>query len=491
MALTSPDTPVEASNVAEQPTDSSLGRTGNSLTADAGFDSGRALRELFTSVGNRDGLAPINDMFKSFREAPSAVMGAFPAAGDLLGDLQRVQLAHGPGGIRHDGSPNIQLAQRGERGRVGDRQLPGGLTPAFLKEIKDKYGVDISVRDGKYKLSFKADGKAQAIPLDLPLSSDSLPKIKENLAQLTQERIKAIETKFGITIKHPGEFAGNQQDLCRIDKHERPVENPNDPNAIRSRQPSLSELYALDNALSATAPSQRTTNGKPLEVVFADRAPLKDQKGESQNHLASYMPPDAAHDGARLFIYPSASKSPPTDKDAKRPEESLAYTIRHEVGHNQQHNAFPDGKLPESVLKELGFIQFANQRYPAHGEEQFKYAIETRDGRFFARAEPDCKSAGGNWYQVDKEGNPLGRGGEKVSDPSRAVKLSDEAMDRLSKRKYPTGYYDTPLEVLSEGFAATTGTAQSKEFLRTRFPHVYRALQTLEQAQNEVFSRKR
>lgn len=490
MALTPPDTPVEASNDAEQPADNSLGRTDNSLTSNVGFDSGRALRDLFASVSNRDGLAQINDVFKSFRESPSAVMGAFPPAGDLLGDLERVQLAHGPGGTRHDGGPDIQLAQRGERGRVGDRQLSGGLTPAFVKEIKDTYGVDISVRDGKYNLSYKADGKAQSIPLDLPLSSDSLPKIKENLAQLTQERIKAIETKFGITIKRPGEFVGNQEDLCRVNKHERPVENPNDPNAIRSRQPSLPELYALENALSTTAPSQRTTNGKPLEVVFADKAPLKDRTGESQNHLASYKRPESPDDKAVLMIYPSAAKSPPTDKDARRPGESLAYTIRHEIGHNQQHNAFPDGNLPESVLKELGFIQFPNPHYPAD-PDKYNWAIQTRDGRFFARGEPDCKSAGGNWYQVDKDGNPLGRGGEKVSDPSKAVKLSDEAMDRSSLRKYPTGYYDTPLEVLSEGFAAMTGTAQSRENLRTRFPHVYRALQTLEQAQSEALDRKK
>ncbi len=490
MALTPPDTPVEASNVAEQPTDNTGGRTDNALNASAGFDSARALRELFTTASNRDGLTQINDMFKSMREAPSAVMGAFPPAADLLGDLQRVQMAHGPGGTRHDGSPDFQLAQRGERGRAGDRALAGGLTPAFVKEIKDAYGVDISVRDGKYNLSYKADGKTQSVPMDLPLSSDSLPKIKENLAKLTQERIKAIETKFGITIKPPGEFAGNQEDLCRVDKHERPVENPNDPNAIRSRSPSLPELYALENALSATAPSQRTTNGQPLEVVFADRSPLKDRKGESQNHLASYKRPEGPNDKATLMIYPSATKSPPTDKDARRPDESLAYTIRHEIGHNQQHNAYPDGGLPESVLKELGFIQFTNPRYPAK-PDKYNWAIQTRDGRFFSRAEPDCKDAGGNWYQVDKDGNPLGRGGEKVSDPSRAVKLSDEAMDRLSLRKYPTGYYDTPLEVLSEGFAAMTGTAQSRESLRTRFPHVYRALQTLEQAQSEALDRKK
>lgn len=408
MALTPPDTPVEASNVAEPPTDNTGGRTDNALNASAGFDSARALRELFTTASNRDGLTQINDMFKSMREAPSAVMGAFPAAGDLLGDLGRVQLAQGPVGTRNDGGPDIQLAQRGERGRVGDRTLPGGLTPAFVKEIKDTYGVDISVQGGKYKLSYKADGMAQSVPIDLPLSSDSLPKIKENLAQLTQERIKAIETKFGITIKPPGEFADNQQDLCLADKNERRVENPNDPNAIRSRQPSLPELYALENALSTISPSQRTTNGKPLEVVFADRAPLKDRNGESQNHLASYKRPQSPEDTARLFIYPSAAKSPLTDKDARRPGESLAYTIRHEIGHNQQHNAYPDANLPESVLKELGFIQFANPRYPAD-PDKYNWAIQTRDGRFFARGEPDCKDAGGNWYQVDKDGNPLGR----------------------------------------------------------------------------------
>lgn len=490
MALTPPDTPVEASNVAEQPTDNSLGRTDNSLTANVGFDSGRALRDLFASVNNRDGLTQINDVFKSMREAPSAVMGAFPAAGDLLGDIGRVQLAQGPVGTRNDGGPDIQLAQRGERGRVGDRTLPGGLTPAFVKEIKDTYGVDISVQGGKYNLSYKADGMAQSVPMDLPLSSDSLPKIKENLAQLTQERIKAIETKFGITIKRPGEFAGNQQDLCRLNKDERPVENPNDPNAIRSRQPSLPELYALENALSTTAPSQRTTDGKPLEVIFADRAPLKDRTGESQNHLASYKRPESPEDTARLFIYPSAAKSPPTDKDAQRPGESLAYTIRHEIGHNQQHNAYPDANLPESVLKELGFIQFANPRYPAN-PDKYSWAIQTRDGRFFARSEPDCKDAGGNWYQVDRDGNPLGRDGKKVSDPSQAVKLSDDAMDRMTSRNFPTGYYHSPLEVLSEGFAAMTGSAKSRESLRTRFPHVYRALQTLEQAQSEALDRKK
>lgn len=81
--------------------------------------------------------------------------------------------------------------------------------------------------------------------------------------------------------------------------------------------------------------------------------------------------------------------------------------------------------------------------------------------------------------------------GKKVSDPSQAVKLSDDAMDRMALRNFPTGYYHSPLEVLSEGFAAMTGSAKSRESLRTRFPHVYRALQTLEQAQSEAFDRKK
>ncbi|MCW5823183.1 MAG: hypothetical protein KIT34_10295 [Cyanobacteria bacterium TGS_CYA1] len=491
MALTPPDAPAEASNVAEPPADNASGRTDNVLTAGSGFDSQRALRELFTSVSNRDALGQINDILK-MRSAPSAVMGAFPPAGDLLADLgSNIQLAHGPGETRHDGPPDIRLAQTGERRRTGDRNLNGGLTPDFVKEIKNTYGVDLSIRDGKYNLSFRADGIKHSIPLELPLSSDSLPKIKENLDQITQKRIKDIEAKFGITIKSPDQFAGNQDDLCRADKGKRPLENPNDPNAIRSRQPSLPELYALENALAASAPSQRTANGIPLEVTFADRAPLKDQKGESQNHLASYLPPDGPNDKAKLFIYPAAAKSPPTDRDTRRPGESLASTIRHEIGHNQQFNAFPDGKLPESVLNQLGFIQFANPKFPDRGESPYNYAIQTRDGRFFARSEPDCKSAAGGWYQVDREGNPLGPNGEKVSDPTKAVKMKDETMDRMSLRKYPTGYYDSPLEVLSEGFAAFTGSAQSRESLRIRFRHVYDALQTVEQEQQRAFDRKK
>jgi len=491
MALTPSDAPVEASNVAEPPADNTGGRTDSVLSAGSGFDSQRALSELFASASSKDGLGQLNDTFK-MRTAPSAVMGAFPAAGDLLSDLgSNIQLAHRQGETRHDGPSDIRLAQAGERGRTGDRNFASGLTPDFVKEIKNTYGVDLSVRDGKYNLSFKADGKTHSIPLELPLSKDSLPKIKENLDQITQQRIKDIETKFGITIKPPGQFAANQADLCGLDKSKLPLENPNDPNAIRSRQPSLPELYALENALTASAPSQRTTNGIPLEVTFADRAPLKDQKGESQNHLASYLPPDGANDKAKLFIYPSAAKSPPTDKDTRIPGESLASTIRHEIGHNQQFNAFPDGKLPESVLNQLGFIQFANPKYPARGESPYNYAIQTRDGRFFARSEPDCKSAAGSWYQVDRDGNPLGRNSEKVSDPANALKMNDETMDRLSLRKYPTGYYDTPLEVLSEGFAAFTGSAQSRESLRTRFKHVYDALQTVEQEQQRAFDRKK
>ncbi len=502
MALPPSDAPVETSNVADAPANNPLGRTENFLTPGAGFDSAAALRDLFNNVGNRDSIGQINDIFKSFRTAPSAVMGAFPLAGDLLAGLgvtdglnqtpgKEIQLAQVSGGPRNDAGGDIRLAQLGDRRNAGDRQFAPALSANFIKEVKDAYGVDISARQGKYNLSYRADGKTHSIPLDLPLSPDSLPKIKESLERITQERIKSIESRFGITIKPPGQFVGNQEDLCRVKPGEKPVENPNDPNAIRSRQPSLPELFALENALTATGPSQRTTNGRPLEVIFADRAPLKDRRGESQQHLASYVHPDGANDNARLFIYPSAAKTPPTDRDTGRPEGSLAYTIRHEIGHNQQHNAFPDGKLPEHVLNQLGFIQFSNPRYPAHGQEPYNHAVETRDGRFFARGEPNCNDAAGNWYQVDRDGNPLGRDGKKVSDPSQAVKVSDEAMDRLSKRKYPTGYYDSPLEVLSEGFAAYTGSARDRESLRTRYPHVYNAIQATELAQREALERRR
>ncbi len=393
----------------------------------------------------------------------------------------------------NDFSPT-RVAHAGDtlfRRREGDR-LPTSPEQALRRDLKNAYGIDVSTRGGQQNYSFRADGRIHPVPLDLPLTQENLPRIREGLDAEVQERVREIEKRFGIAIRPPGEFVGNQENLCRANPDDKIPEDPNAPSAIRSRQPTLPELFALENALEATQPSQKTIDGKPLVVTFADKAPLLDRRGESQGHLASYAPSEGPNKPAQLLIYPSAANSPPTDRDARgRPEGSLAYTIRHEIGHNQQQNVFPDGKLPVGILNQLGFIQFPNPKFPGAGQEPFNYAVATRDGRFFTRMPPNCNDAAGNWYQVNKDGNPLSRTGQRVSDPRQAAKIKEEALDGLLTVRPPTQYYDTPWEVLSEGFAAYTGSPEKRNELRIRHPEVYKAVQTLERLQKEALERRR
>lgn len=457
---------------------------------------------------------------EAFRTGIKAMTAALGSAERFLPDIPT---AHGEryaqvGDVRNDGTA------------TGDS--PVEPSDQQRKELKDKYGVDVELKDGKYSFTREINGqKREVFSSDAttggmeiatnalekqdqffkkygvstflengkmrfthvfdqqvrdsiaPIENtpDALDKADKNLEAQTQSKIKELENRFKITIVPSGQEVGNQEDLCR------PKGETAGLPRIRTRTPTLGELNALEKALSQSEPSQLHLPGeKPLAVMFLDTAAAVDRDG---NDIVRgvYFPPEVNNGQGVLAITPSGVDAPLGDKDVLGDEESLASTIRHEIAHNGQRNLFPRMEVPDSLLKEMGWIKFPNPDYKPNqpGSPRFNYAIGTKDGRYYVNSGFSCDGGEGKWLRVDKNGKYLDSDGKQVQRKEDAGTIDNDDLAREAIITPATGYFSQPIEVLAEGMKQFRGGKDSREDLQAN-PELFKIIEKVDELERKL-----
>lgn len=297
------------------------------------------------------------------------------------------------------------------------------------------------------------------------------------------DRMQRLESRYNISITRPGQFLGNQDNLC-LQPGEKPAPNPSDSTAIHSRLPTARELTALENALKATGDSARTRDGQKLKVTFVDKGTEIGQGGNTGTEGAHYLSARDNNGVPELRINPTG----------KLPTHALEHVLRHEIGHNAEFNAYTDGNHPPEFYERLGFTRVTNQfRTGAPGEPQHLDAIQMRDGSLYVKLPPSCKNMDGSWALVNKDGHMIDARGNVVPlvngepDPNSAVKplmRDDGFIERNWRVRQPTPYFDNVNETVTDAYATWSGlTGSARANFERTFPHHFAAIQRMLTAQ--------
>ncbi|MBX9723936.1 MAG: hypothetical protein K2X81_21195 [Candidatus Obscuribacterales bacterium] len=345
-----------------------------------------------------------------------------------------------------------------------------------------KYGVETYIEDGKYKFTYFVDGQMRDAIQPVDATPDAMDKAEQNLEAQTQSKIKELEKRYKISIEPGGREIGSQEDICR------PKGDQAGLPKISTRTPTMGELYALEQALSQSEPSQLHLPGeKPLSVMFIDKSAAVDRDGNDILR-GVYFPPEVNKGQGVLVITPSGADAPLTDNDTKGDEESLASTIRHELAHNGQRNLYPKMEVPESTLREMGWIRFPNPDYkPGQlGSQRFNYAIKTTDGRYFTNSGPSCDNGAGTWNEVNSKGQFLDSNGKIVKDRKDAFEINNDELRENALVKPSTNYFNQPLEVLAEGMKLFRGGEEGREALKNENPELFKIIEKVDELERKL-----
>lgn len=319
-------------------------------------------------------------------------------------------------------------------------------------------------------------------------------KRPEQVDPLVQQKINELQTRFNISITPPGVFLGNQENLCAAPGRDKPPENPNAPNAIRSRVPTMRELEALDKALQSTGDAALTRDGSPLKITFTDKpSESGGRNGKQGGEGAFYLPPKENNGVAELRINPTSRLLDPI----------LTHMLRHEIGHNAEVNAYTDSKHPDDVLAGLGFKSVRNPFYSgAPGEPETLEAVKVKENgkdSYYLRMPPDCENPRGDWLRVNENGQLLSQNGRLVPmrdgqpdprSPIQPFSRPDSFIQNNITVKHPTKYFDNVNEVITEAFARYSGLDDAgKAKFQTDFPNHYEAVRRMLEAQKRNLGR--
>lgn len=357
------------------------------------------------------------------------------------------------------------------------------------QQIYEKHGVETYLENGKYKFTHYADGKWRESTPPVDATPDGLDRAGNNLENQTQAKIKELEKKYKISIAPEGQDIVNQNDLCgpQADELSEKID-PTKP-IVKTRTPTMPELYALEQALSQSEPSQLTLPGeKPILVMFADK-PISPARDGNDTAGGLYVPPEfTMRNQALLIITPAPEGAPITDKDVSNPEEqSLAGLIRHEFAHNGQRTLFAKMEVPPSTLAKMGWIRFVNPDYKPDqkGSQKYDYAIETRDGEFYKHSEPGCDNPNGTWQRVNKDGKYLDAKGNVVKDAKDAATIGNNELRDRAKIEPSTPYFTGPLEVLADGMRRYRAGAEEQQNLKEEFPEIFKIVEDLDKLERK------
>jgi hypothetical protein len=375
----------------------------------------------------------------------------------------------------NDFGSRVALAQDADMGappRATDRSELGAQT----REELAKFGVQVREANGRYEYFYRANGQDNLVAQSAA-TAIGLTKGLQSVQDFTAARIANLEKTYKVTFAKPGEEADNtyeRQENCKMTRGE----------MTYASQPTLPQIYAVEEALKRSRPSQMTADGKNgMKIYFLDRQ-IMPQPIYGDKYALGIMV-DEDKDGRRaLMMTPDGGKLPPTARDMPgidpTNERNLAWGIVHEITHNSQVNYWTDDmRVPKFVSEGLGWDTLTYEY--GDGKHFDVHRLKGKNGELYINTRLDGCHGNPVWISMNKDGQLLGANGEVVKDNVDAAQFSNEQVMDLAQVRPPTYYFGNPKEMLSEGLTAYRSGRETRAKLFREAPEVYAVAATYDE----------
>jgi hypothetical protein len=291
-------------------------------------------------------------------------------------------------------------------------------------KVADQYGADVSVHEKNGKMVYDYSYKDQSGKRhELFSTTDNPCEANTRLEQMQREKITETECKYQVDISRNGE--------------RRKISDGDNTGSREMRAPTFGELDSLNEALRTSEPSNKTSDGKPLKISYAN------ENIENNDAVSAYR---SDNDG--LVI----------DKDKK----ADANVMRHELAHQGDDRVRPDGSsAQQDYYNELGWTKTEND----------DWALRTKDGKLYHQDEP-----GGEWTRVNKEGNEVDANGNEFHWYTNNVKrdhISNDEMKERAEVTPETWYFPTPKEMHADAMRDFRAGGQQRTEMQLTNPQLY------------------
>lgn len=348
------------------------------------------------------------------------------------------------------------------------------------EDLQKRFGVQMREVNGVTQVYFRAGGKDNVL-----FTTDSSDA---GLAEAGRKLQGAVEAKMQeLTKNYKVEFGKEGEDVepaiivrsnCDEDRGD----------MIHAKQPTLPQLFGLEEGLKRSRPSQLTDTGKQGTKIYFLDAQILPPVYEGDPVMGLHREKDK--DGKRaIYVTPEGGAIPPTKSDAESPDdETLDWMFIHEFSHNSQQNYWQYGVTPDAVAHNLGWA--VNRSLLADNDFSGKrpyWMLEGKDkGEYYAHGSDKC-GEDTVWYKVDAQGHPLNAQGKRVLEIKHAQQFSGDEVAARARVKPITDYFAAPHEMAAEGLTAYRGGRESRARLMRESPALYEAIKGLDETEIKKF----
>jgi len=216
-----------------------------------------------------------------------------------------------------DTSPDLKNASAadGAKAALSAEAANSFLTP----DERTRYGLNVRVTGQNVEAFFHAGGQDNVVA-SAPLAQGITDKGSE-LQKLIDTKEKELQDRYHISFAAEGEDVQPQVSAdkdCLRQLGE----------MVHARQPTFEDLYAVNEAMAHSEPSQLAADGQSgVKLYFADKQIYPAPVYGDKQALAVYLPKDKK-DHIAMYIMPNAQNLPATEKDTKDiKDRNLAFVI--------------------------------------------------------------------------------------------------------------------------------------------------------------------
>lgn len=324
---------------------------------------------------------------------------------------------------------------------------PELLTPQHFTE---QFGVTAVPTEDNCTFSISIDD-TEKLAITSALTQEALHQTWSQLTALHQRKEQLLHDEYQVRIGHDGETTTGEG-YGPYSKR---------TYSVLVRSPKLRELYALEFALSHSAPSHLVGSGsKGVHVHF-----LKERRTFSVIAEWGY---DRDNQPA-VFVEPGYYNTPKG--------KHLELVLIHELAHNSEVRMGMDSHNPRTwkLADSLGWLPFTN---PETGEEGWLIRSSEGPGYFYKLG-----AFSGLWVRCNRSGQPMSEDDHVVERQRDARQLTPSQMVEFAQMKPATNYFSNPMEMFAEGMMLLRAGKKHRQQLLTANPALYEMLKEQDQAE--------
>lgn len=315
-----------------------------------------------------------------------------------------------------------------------------------LEQLQAQHGLGAIQQDSAITF-YVTINKQPLFVLTVPADEDGLLNASSKLNDIRKAKQQHLQKVYGVRLSQQDELT-TPANYCEFSRKGWEV---------KTRQPYLAELYALEFALKHSHPAQLL--GKGLQGAGVKFYFLSDMRAVGA--LADW--------GFNHELKPSVFIEPRRAVDSTPLEPMLL----HELGHNTLFRRGFNPCQPQSwkLARKLGWRSYYN---PATAESG--WLLMDKDGRLYK-----FNVYTRLWIRCNKSGQPLAADGLKVKTQRQAERL--ESKNILQKVTIPpaTLYFPDPMEELADALMLFRWDRQHRLMLLKKSPTLYQITKQVDQ----------